>query len=160
MKKSKKDIPIYLFSALPDDESLDSIKPLRVQLDDSLLEDPIDIKEFENSVLIFDDIDAIPNRKIREEVIKIMNLGLEVGRLYKIIMVITNHLPTNGRDTRRILNEASSFTYFPHSANARIKYFLAEYVGVDKKMRAYFKKQNTRSVTIFKKLPNVLLMRA
>jgi len=50
VKKSKKDIPIYLFSALPDDESLDSIKPLRVQLDDSLLEDPIDIKEFENSV--------------------------------------------------------------------------------------------------------------
>ena len=58
VKKSKKDIPIYLFSALPDDESLDSIKPLRVQLDDSLLEDPIDIKEFENSVLIFDDIDV------------------------------------------------------------------------------------------------------
>lgn len=153
VKKSKKDIPIYLFSALPDDESLDSIKPLRVQLDDSLLEDPIDIKEFENSVLIFDDIDVIPNRKIREEVIKIMNLGLEVGRHYKIIMVITNHLPTNGRDTRRILNEASSFTYFPHSANARIKYFLTEYVGVDKKMIAYFKKQNTRSVTIFKNYP-------
>ena len=58
VKKSKKDIPIYLFSALPDDESLDSIKPLRVQLDDSLLEDPIDIKEFDNSVLIFDDIDV------------------------------------------------------------------------------------------------------
>jgi ABC-type glutathione transport system ATPase component len=36
LKKAKKDIPIYLFSALPDDESLDSVKPLRIQLDETL----------------------------------------------------------------------------------------------------------------------------
>jgi nicotinamide riboside kinase len=153
LKKAKKDIPIYLFSALPDDESLDSVKPLRIQLDESLIEDPIDIKEFADSVVLFDDIDVIPDKKIREAVYKIMNMGLEIGRHYKINMVITNHLPTNGRDTRRILNEASSFTYFPHSANAKIKYFLTEYVGVDKKMITYFKKQNTRAVTIFKNYP-------
>jgi hypothetical protein len=51
------------------------------------------------------------------------------------------------------LNEASSFTYFPHSANAKIKYFLTEYVGVDKRMITYFKKQHTRAVTIFKNYP-------
>jgi hypothetical protein len=62
-----------------------------------LIEDPIEIKEFENSILIFDDIDVIPDKKIREAVYKIMNLALEVGRHYKINMVITNHLPTNGR---------------------------------------------------------------
>jgi hypothetical protein len=129
------------------------VKPLRIQLDESLIDDPIDIKEFENSVVLFDDIDVIPDKKIREAVLKIMNLGLEVGRHYKINMVITNHLPTNGRESRRVLNEASSFTYFPHSANARIKYFLTEYVGVDKKMIGYFKKQHTRSVTIFKNYP-------
>ena len=110
LKKAKKDIPIYLFSALPDDESLDSVKPLRIQLDESLIEDPIDIKEFADSVVLFDDIDVIPDKKIRETVYKIMNMGLEIGRHYKINMVITSHLPTNGRDTRRILNEASSFT--------------------------------------------------
>ena len=153
LKKAKKDIPIYLFSALPDDESLDSVKPLRIQSDESLIEDPIDIKEFADSVVLFDDIDVIPDKKIREAVYKIMNMGLEIGRHYKINMVITNHLPTNGRDTRRILNEASSFTYFPHSATAKFKYFLTEYVGVDKKMITYCKKQNTRAVTIFKNYP-------
>ena len=44
MRKVKKDIPVYLFSSLPDDESLDSIKPKRIVLDDSLIDDPIDIK--------------------------------------------------------------------------------------------------------------------
>jgi hypothetical protein len=38
-----------------------------------LIEDPIEIKEFENSILIFDDIDVIPDKKIREAVYKIMN---------------------------------------------------------------------------------------
>ena len=153
LKKAKKDIPINSFSALPDDESVDSVKPLRIQLDESLIEDPIDIKEFADSAALFDDIDVIPDKKIREAVLKLMNLALEVGRHYRINMVITNHLPTNGRDSRRVLNEASSFTYFLHSANAKIKYFLTEYVGVDKNMITYFKRRNTRAVTIFKNYP-------
>ena len=119
---------------MPDDESLDSVEPLRIQIDDSLIEDPIEIKEFADSAVLFDDIDVIPDKKIREAVLKLMNLALEVGRHYRINMVSANHLPSNGRDSRRVLNEASSFTYFPHSANAKIKYFLTEYVGVDKKM--------------------------
>ena len=39
--RTVKDIPIYLFTSLPDDESLDSVKPKRVILDDSLIDDPI-----------------------------------------------------------------------------------------------------------------------
>ena len=84
MRKVKKDIPIYLFSALPDDETLDSIKPKRIILDDSLIDDPIHIKEFADTVVIFDDIDVSTNKKIREEVYKIMNQGLELGRHYRI----------------------------------------------------------------------------
>ena len=98
----------------------DSIKPKRIILDDSLIDDPIDIKEFADTVVIFDDIDVLTNKKIREKAYKIMNQGLESGRHYRINMVITNHLPSNGKDTRRFLNESSSFTAFPHSANAKI----------------------------------------
>ena len=39
--KQFKGRPIYLFSSLPSDESLDKIKPKRVKLDDSLHTDPI-----------------------------------------------------------------------------------------------------------------------
>ena len=99
----------------------------------------------------------ITNKKIREEVYKIMNAQLECGRHYRINMVVTSHLPSNGRDTRRTLNESTSFTYFPHSANAKIRYFLENYVGIDKKMINYFKKQNTRAVTIFKNFPMLYL---
>ena len=53
--------------ALPDDESLDSIKPTRLVLDDSLIDDPLDIKEFADSVVLCDDIDVVTNMKTREE---------------------------------------------------------------------------------------------
>ena len=93
----KKAIPVCLFSSLPDDESLDSIKTKRVVLDESLIDDRIDIKEFADTVGIFDDVDVLTKQKIREEVYKLMNQGLEIGRQCRINMVITNHLPSNGK---------------------------------------------------------------
>ena len=83
----------------------------------------------------------------------VLNQVLEIGRHYKIHCVVTNHLPTNGKDTRRILNEAHTVTYFPHSAGGKIKYLLEEYVGLDKKQVAYMRKQNSRWCTIFKNYP-------
>ncbi|MFM7979134.1 MAG: hypothetical protein ACKPKO_07435, partial [Candidatus Fonsibacter sp.] len=71
---------------------------------------------------------------------------------------MTNHLPTNGRDTRRILNEAHTVTYFPHSAGGNIKYILEEYVGLDRKQIAYMMRQRPRACTIFKNSPQCYLL--
>lgn len=157
-KKKFKDRPIYLFSSLPLDESLDKIKPKRVRLDSTIHSDPIEVEELKESVCIFDDIDVISDKKIREAVYNILNQILEIGRHYKITCVVTNHLPTNGKDTRRILNEAHTITYFPHSAGGKIKYMLEEYVGLDKKQIAYMKKRNSRWCTVFKNYPQVYMM--
>ena len=72
--------------------------------------------------------------------------------------MVTNHLPTSGKDTRRILNEAHTITYFPHSAGAKIKYMLEEYVGLDKKQIAYMKKRCSRWCTVFKNYPHVFML--
>ena len=111
-KKKFKNRPIYLFSSLPSDDSLDKIQPKRIKLDDTLHTDPIKVDDLSESICIFDDIDVISNKKIREAVYDILNQVLEIGRHYKIHCVVTNHLPTNGKDTRRILNEAHTVTYF------------------------------------------------
>ena len=136
-KKKFKNRPVYLFSSLPTDESLDKIKPKRFKLNEALHEDPIKVAELAESMCIFDDIDVISNKKIREAVYDILNQILEIGRHYKIDCICTNHLPTNGKETRRILNEAHTITYFPHSAGGKIKYLFEEYVGLDKKQMAY-----------------------
>ena len=65
-------MPVDLLSSLPDDEILDNIKPNRITVEDSLIADPINIKEFADTVVMFDDIDVLTNKKIREEAYKIM----------------------------------------------------------------------------------------
>ena len=157
-KKKYKDREIYMFSSLKEDPSLDKIKPKRFKLDDTLWKDPIDPEELQDSVCIFDDIDVISDRKIKEAVYNILNNILEIGRHFNITCIITNHLPTNGRDTRRILNEAHAYVYFPHSAGGKIKYLLQEYLDIDKKMIKYFKNAHSRWCCIFKNFPQAYML--
>ena len=72
-KKKHKDKDIYMFSSLPEDESLDAIKPQRIKLDASIHEDPIDVEDLKDSVVIFDDIDVISDKKVRDAVYNILN---------------------------------------------------------------------------------------
>ena len=81
-----------MFSSLPEDESLDDVKPQRLRLDSSIYEDPIEVEEFKDSVVIFDDIDVISDKKIRDAVYNILNKVLEIGRHFKITALVTNHL--------------------------------------------------------------------
>ena len=157
-KKKYKDREIYLFSSLKEDESLDKIKPKRFKLDDTLWKDPLNAEELKESVCIFDDIDVITDKKIKEAVYKIMDNVLEIGRHFKITAIITNHLPTNGLFTRRILNEAMTYTFFPHSAGGKIRYLLQEYLDIDKRMIKYFKNANSRWATIYKNYPMAYML--
>jgi len=153
-KKQKKSDKVYLFSSLEDDKSLDDIKPKRINIDKKLVNDPIDTEMFKNSMVIFDDIDVIRDKEIKEAVYDILNSILEIGRHFNIDCILTNHLPSNGKDTRRILNECHSITYFPHSgAGRQQKYFLENYAGLDIKEMKKIKKMNTRWATIFKTYP-------
>ena len=150
--------PIYCFSALKSDESLDVVKPKRVAIDDALVSDPLPIEEFKDSCVIFDDIDVISDKKQREAVYGILNSALETGRHFNVTVVITNHLSTGGKDTRRVLNECHSVTYFPFSgSNVGLKRLLVDYLGLSTTQIAYVKTLKSRWCTIFKNYPTVLL---
>lgn len=158
-RKAYKHNNIYLFSHLKEDETLDEIPNLkRVKIDDSLHEDPLNVEDFKDSCTIFDDIDVIGDKKIREAVYTILNQILEVGRHHKVSCLITNHLPTGGNNTRRILNEAHCVVYFPSSGTARqLNYLLKDYVGLDKNDIKFIKKCKSRWCCIFKNYPMVAM---
>lgn len=157
-KKQHKKNPIYVFSALPEDDSLDFLDPKRVRVDESLVSDPLSAADFANSLVCFDDIDVIGDKKVREAVYQILNQILEVGRHYKVSCVITNHLPTAGKDTRRVLNEAHSITYFPHSGSKRgLNYLLMDYLGLDKEDIKKLKRSKSRWATIYKNYPQIAM---
>lgn len=149
---------IYCFSALKDDESLDVVKPKRITIDDRLISDPLQCEDFKNSLVVFDDIDVISDKKQREAVYNILNQMLETGRHFKVTVIITNHLATAGNDTRRVLNECHSVTYFPFSgSNVGTKRLLENYLGLDKDTIKKIKMKKSRWATVFKNYPQVIM---
>jgi energy-coupling factor transporter ATP-binding protein EcfA2 len=153
-KKKYKDRPIYLFSNLKEDESLDSIEPQRIKIDSNLIDDPINAEDLTESICIFDDVDCIKDKKVREAVIKVMNECLEVGRHFKITMLITNHLPTDRQFTRRVINECHAIIYFPQSAlGMQTNYMLTNYAGLDTKVIKKIRRTGSRWCMISKNYP-------
>lgn len=130
-KKKYPKNPIYIFSALKEDETLDKISGVkRIKIGANLISDPLEIDDLNDSCCVFDDIDVISDKKHREAVYKILNSILETGRHTKTSCINTNHLPTNKGETRRILNESHIVVYFPHSGSVRgVNYLLTSTRG-------------------------------
>jgi len=149
--------PIYVFSSISEDPSIDSIKNLkRVQIDNpDFLEDDIDLDEFKNSLIIFDDTDCIRDKRIKEKVDSILDMVLQTGRHKNISVIYTTHICCNGKSTRLILAEAHSITIFPQSLGNRVlKNLLDSYLGMDKDQIKKIKTlKGGRHVTILKSYP-------
>ena len=152
--------PIYCFSTVGSDGgSLDKIKSLkRVDLN-LLLQDNevIETENFKNSLIIFDDVDNISDKKLKNLVWKYMNNFLQTGRHYNISVCITFHVGCAGNETKMILNEATSITYFPITIGARaLKYICDSYLGLSKKQLEKLKKIESRWITINKTYPKTI----
>ena len=151
--------PIVLFSRVNEDECLDKFNPLRINIDESLKEDPIDLKELENSMVIFDDVDQINNAtKLKDYVINLRDQILEEGRHKKIYCCTTSHQMTNYKATRVPLTEASHCVFFPRCGAAHaVKYFLNKYIGLDKKQIEKIMNLPTRWICLKKTYPMLVM---
>ena len=108
-------------------------------------------------MIIFDDIDVIGDKKVKDKVYGILNQILEISRHYKHWCICTNHLATNKEYTKRILNEAHWVVFFPMSISRQLRYLLTEYLGMDKKLIYKLKKLKSRHITFYKNYPNFIL---
>jgi hypothetical protein len=129
------DKKIYIFSRLDSDPALDPLKPTRFLIDEDLVADPPTPSDFKDSIVIFDDIDTIPDKKAMECVQKLRDDLLETGRHEDVTVVSTSHQVMNYKKTRTLLNEASAVVLFPKSGSAyHIGRYLKTYAGFDKDM--------------------------
>ena len=150
---------VYLFSSISDDSSIDKVKNLkRIKLTPEFLMDEINAQDFKDSLVIFDDTDCITDKKMKLKITGILNSILETGRHFNVSCIYTSHVACDGRETKRILNEAHSITIFPHGLGGRsLKYLLDSYLGLDKEQIKRIKKLQSRWVSILKTFPMVIL---
>jgi hypothetical protein len=151
--------PIYLISSVNDDSSIDKVKGLkRFILDEKFITTPIFVEDFKNSMVIFDDTDCITNKVLRNKINGLLGQLLEVGRHHFISCVYTSHVANAGLDTKKILNESHSITFFPSSLGGRsLKYLLDNYLGFDKEQIKKIRKIKSRWITITKTYPMAVL---
>lgn len=152
--------PIYIISSVDTDKSVDDIKNLKrikIKTPEFMTEDFV-IGDFKDSLVIFDDVDCITDKKLRIKVNAILGMILETGRHTNTYCIYTSHLATAGNDTKRILNESHSITFFPRTMGGRMMKYLCEgYLGLDKKEIDHLKKITSRSITIMKTYPKVVV---
>ena len=165
IEKFKKQFPdkeVYVFSRLDKDPALDHLKPNRIKIDETLVENPIDITEEikGGALLLFDDVNTIQDDKVKKVIDKLMADIMEVGRKLDIYIVITNHLviPNEKKIARTIMNEMQSMTIFPKSGSAQqIRYALKTYFGLNNKQIDQILNINSRWVTIYKSYPQTIM---
>jgi len=155
-QKQYKKNPVYLFSRKNKDENLDDVKPLRVKIGDNLIQDPLKMEDFKNSLVLFDDTDIISNKIHKALVDHLRDEILQGGRSINVSSIITNHNFT-GRELKTVLNECHTVTVFPANYNRGMKYLFEDYLGLDKKTILKIRKSTSRWVTIFKNYPVVIL---
>jgi hypothetical protein len=152
---------IYIFSRKDKDEAFDKVKNVhRIKIDKKLVEEPIDILNDieENDLCLFDDIDSITDKELKEINRIIMDI-LEVGRAKRLYCIITSHL-INGNDkkrTRVIMNECQWVSFSPKINLRGNTYFLLEYMGLSKEKTEYILNHKERFVHIHRFYPNILV---
>lgn len=141
---------IYVISRHTEDEVIDKLKPKRIKLDEEILDVDIDLKDLNNSLVIFDDIDTIPNKKINQLVSKLRDDLLENARHHNIYMCCVAHQILNYTKTRHLILESDTIVFFPRSGGYQIRRFLKEYIGLDKDKINMIMKINSRWICLNK----------
>jgi len=157
-KKMFKKNSVYCFSSVEKDNAIDKYIDERINIDDSLIEDPLKIEDFENSLTIYDDTDTIRDKKLKDVVNSIKAEMIQIGRHYKARCATTSHIISNYKETRQILNECTSITFFPKSGgNYHIKQYLKVYAGLDKKQIEKIININSRWITLYRTYPQYII---
>ena len=156
------DCKIILFSRVEDDPAFKYLTLNKINLDDpQLVTNPIALEDVtKNSIVIFDDIDTIANKKLMESLINFQSQLLEMGRHRNIKCLITSHLinGNNRKQTRTILNEMHTLTIFPKmGASYAIRYCLNKHFDLSHKETSKLLKYDCRYVTFIKYAPQIVM---
>lgn len=159
---------IYMFSRLSSDPAFDDLETkkiiIRIPINNDLIESQIDvINDIEHgSMVIFDDIDTISDKKLMNVLNNIKLQILEIGRHKKIYCIVTSHLINTGdrNSTRTMMNEMSSLVIFPKGGGSvyQQKYCLKNYLGLSNdQISSIIQTSNSRWVLISKNYPQYIL---
>ena len=149
---------IYLVSDIAEDPILDKLHNLRRVTFDEIMNGEASPETLPDSLIIFDDVDAIVNKAAGVAVEALRDSLLTKGRHYGISVVCTSHKGLGGPHSRVAINEATAFVFFPKCGGwhhpARV---LQEYVGLNHQAIERIHQLPSRWVMVCQRAPNYVL---
>jgi hypothetical protein len=144
-----------VFSKLSHDDVVDELNPLRIDI----MNEPLpEVEELANSVVLYDDIDSIRDKRKLKEVRDLMKDTSQVGRHDNIHTIYCNHILNDYQNTKPILNESNIIVVFPQGGNFKqLEYLLKTYLGFDKSTIEHIINSESRWVLIHKEVPLYIL---
>ena len=125
---------VLLISPVENDPAFDDLPINKIEPNEELLDNPIDLNELENSLVIFDDTDSIVDPKVKKMIQDLISRVLEVGRHKNISAIICIHKICNFRETRTLLNEAHYVVLFLRGNRSHMtKYYLKQHQDISRK---------------------------
>ena len=153
--KTFKTNPIFLISENDNDPAFDSKDYVkRIEISD-MVENPLDWKEFQECLVIFDDIDSIKG-KLGKVVDDLRDKLLKNSRKFKVSVISTAHDST-GIKLKSVLNESKIIVFFMMNYNRSLKYLLENYLGMDKHVVEKIKNNKSRWTAFVKGYPCYLI---
>ena len=157
-KKKFKKHKIYVISPITDDKNINSLKGIRINPNSkAYMEDPPTVEDFQDSLLICDDIEAY-DKKTVNRILNLVNSICTTGRHFKTSLIFLAHTATNGNMSKILLSESQAIVLFPQTMQGRTcKYLLDSYFGFDKSQIEKVKKVKTRAIVIMRTYPMVIV---
>lgn len=152
---------VFIFSKVKDDPAFEELKFVEYYpVEDLSMLEQEQVSEvsktFQDCCCVFDDIDQFPNT-IKKNLTYLRDVFLEVGRHQNVYVLSTAHILTNYKQSRILLNESTSVTFFPASGFYVIGKFLKEYIGLSKEEIKKIKNTDSRWVTVFRTFPTTVM---
>lgn len=122
---------IILFSRHTEEKAYEGIPHQAVELNEELVESPIELTEIKDSLVVFDDTDNLQDKKIKKALTLLNDDIISNGRKYNIHCLTLAHQLLNYKESRNLLNEANRVVFFNNGTTYHIKNYLTKYAGVD-----------------------------
>jgi len=115
-----------------------------IKVDDEFALDPPTLDDFTNpnsrSVVIFDDIEGIIDKKREKALYGLLESCLTMGRKRGINTIQISHRGADSKKTKMILTELNAVVWFPKIGNSRnLTYMLTKHIGIPEGMREALK---------------------
>lgn len=153
-------LPVFRISRVRHDETLKNNTDdyLNIPVDNEMIENPLKLEDFEDSLVIFDDIESSEFPKATKMAYNLLDDMCKNGRHHRIAVIFCNQECRMGTKTKPILSTVTSLVIFPLNCSLyQTEKLLKDHVGMSKPQIKQALNLNTRWEVISKASPQYIM---